>query len=136
MKKPTKEEIEWLFDQVEDALIQWVLNDYAGEHSGNGEYHKLVIEPSGEIRTQITPGMSRDPDEHFSVVPHELTIIEIQSESWTPGPGEDNPGWEEDENGELDLTRWCGPMITAEDAEENWREILQHWIDKGNFRPV
>ncbi len=136
MKNPTQEEIEWLFDEVEAALIQFVFDDYAGKHSGNGEYNKLVIDPSGEIQVMRTPGVSRDPDEYYSVVPHELTIVEVQSESWGPGPGEDNPGWEVDENGELDLNRWNGPTITAEDAEADWRRILQDWIDKGNFRPV
>lgn len=130
----TQEEIEALWKKVESALINFAFDELRGKFCGNGEYHKLVLEPNGNISYHSTAGRSVSPDEYYREIPHELTIAEKIAEPWSPGPGEDNPGWQETD-GKLDMTNWCGREIKAEEASQGWREELSAWIEEGNFRP-
>lgn len=135
MRKPTDTEIDDLFQKVEEEMINFVLDGYRGGHSGCGERHKLIVESNGSIRNEMTVGQCRDLREHYGITPHELTIVEKTADPWYPDIGEeDNPGWNE-VDGKLDLTDWCGHDITAEEANGEWRERLQRWIEEGNFRP-
>ncbi len=133
--KPTPQQLKKLWQDVEQALIDFELDKLRGKFAGNGARHKLILEPNGTIRYSLTPGESVSREEYYGIVPHERTIVEETAQPWYPGPGEDNPGWLE-KDGEIDMTVWCGYEITAEQAEPHWREILTRWIDAGNFRPI
>lgn len=132
--KPTNEEVKDLWEKVENALINFAFDELRGKFSGSGEHHKLILEPNGNISYHFTAGRTVSPDEYYGEIPHELTIVEKTAEPWSPGPGEDNPGWQETD-GKLDMTDWRGHEVKAEAANHKWREDLSEWIEKGNFRP-